>query len=42
MEIDEIFHVNLERTAGLDRMIRLGPTEGMIQILEDDCELQYI
>ena len=39
VEIDEIFYINLERTTELDRMIQLGPMEGIIQILEDDCEL---
>ena len=39
VEIDEIFYVNLERTIGLDRVIRLDPIEGIIQIEENDCEL---
>ena len=39
VENDEIFHVNLERTIGLNRTIKLDPIEGIIQIEENDCEL---
>ena len=39
VELDEIFHVNLKRTTGLDRMIMLDPVEAEIEILDNDCEL---
>ena len=39
VEKNEIFHIFLKRTTGLDKMIKLEQMEGRIEIVEDDCEL---
>ena len=39
VERNEIFHIFLRRTTGLDKMIKLKQMEGRIEIVEDDCEL---
>ena len=41
VEINEIFHIFLKRTTGLDKMIKLERMEGRIEIVEDDCELGH-
>ena len=41
VEKNEIFHIFLRRTTGLDKMIKLERTEGRIEIVEDDCELGH-
>ena len=41
VEKNEIFHIFLMRTTGLDKMIKLERTEGRIEIVEDDCELGH-
>ena len=35
-EPDEVFHVSLERTPGMDSRITLHPTEGKIEIHDND------
>ena len=39
VEKNEIFHIFLKRTTGLDKRIKLEQMEGRIEIVEDDCEL---
>ena len=41
VEKNEIFHIFLKRTTGLDKMIKLKQMEGRIEIVEDDCELGH-
>ena len=41
VERNEIFHIFLKRTTGLDKMIKLKQIEGRIEIVEDDCELRH-
>ena len=38
VERDETFHVTLERTPGLDKSIKLDPTEKRVKIISDDGE----
>ena len=35
-ELDEVLHVSLERTPGLDSRITLDPMEGKIEIIDND------